>query len=262
MLAAVGNPNGRSNREVVRPWRNGSDVTGRSAGKFIIDFAEMSEADAALYEAPFEYVKRVVKPQRSTNNREHRRVFWWHHGETMGGLRAALAPLDRYIVTPMVAKHRLFVWLDKMVFPDQRLIVFAREDDYYFGVLHSRIHEVWSLATSSRHGMGNDPVYNNTTCFEAFPFPETTIDQREAIAQAAAELNRQREGWLDPPGATEAELKSRTLTNLYNQRPTWLANAHRALDDGVFAAYGWPADLADEEILARLLDLDLVRDPA
>jgi hypothetical protein len=106
MVDAIGNPNGRGNREVIRPWKNGADVTGRPAGKFIIDFSNMPQSEAAMYEVPFEYLRRVVKPQRSSNNREHRRLYWWHHGETMGGLRAALAPLTRYIATPMVAKHR------------------------------------------------------------------------------------------------------------------------------------------------------------
>ena len=149
--------------------------------------------------------------------------------------------------------------------PDSRLYVFARDDDYFFGVLHSRIHEVWALATSSRHGVGNDPTYNNTTCFETFPFPwppgqEPADDPRvEAIAQAARELVQLRDAWLNPPGASDADLKKRTLTNLYNARPTWLDNAHRKLDAAVFAAYGWPADLSDEEILARLLALNLAR---
>jgi len=67
------------------------------------------------------------------------------------------------------------------------------------------------------------------------------------------------DAWLNPPGASEAELKKRTLTNLYNQRPTWLDNAHRKLDAAVFAAYGWPCDLTGEEILERLLALNLAR---
>jgi hypothetical protein len=69
-------------------------------------------------------------------------------------------------------------------------------------------------------------------------------------------------GWLNPPGATAAELKSRTLTNLYNQRPTWLTTVYAQLDNAVFEAYDWPADLGDEEILARLLELNLSREPA
>ncbi len=101
--------------------------------------------------------------------------------------------------------------------------------------------------------------YTPTTCFETFPFPRPDDAQRAAIGEAAARLNELREGWLNPPGATETELKKRTLTNLYNQRPTWLANAHDVLDAAVAAAYGWPASLTDAEILERLLALNLER---
>ena len=55
------------------------------------------------------------------------------------------------------------------------------------------------------------------------------------------------------------QLAVRTLTNLYNERPTWLDLAHRKLDEAVFAAYGWPVDLSDDELLARLLELNLQR---
>lgn len=109
------------------------------------------------------------------------------------------------------------------------------------------------------------PRYTPTTTFETFPFPwppgqEPTDDPRvQAIAQAAQELNAKRQAWLNPPGMAEAELKKRTLTNLYNARPTWLDLAHKKLDAAVAAAYGWPADLSDEEILARLLALNLER---
>ncbi|HCF99516.1 MAG TPA: class I SAM-dependent DNA methyltransferase [Chloroflexi bacterium] len=256
------NPDGRSNRDVLFPFLNGEDITGRSRGYWIVDFGQRSEHEAALYQATFEYVRLHVKPLRDQNNDRQRREYWWRHGRSGGKMRAAIGGLHRYAATPRVAKHRLFKWIPSVTAPDSRLFVFARDDDFFFGVLHSRVHEVWSLATSSRHGVGNDPTYNNTTCFETFPFPEPSDEQREPIATAAAELNGLREGWLNPPGAAEAELKSRTLTNLYNQRPTWLANAHRALDEAVFDAYGWPADLGDQELLARLLELNLLREPA
>ena len=112
--------------------------------------------------------------------------MWWQHGETVPGLRAAIAPLQRFIVTPRVARHRLFVWVPTETLPDSRLYAFARDDDYFFGVLHSKVHELWALATSSRHGVGNDPTYNSTTCFETFPFPSPTDEQRDAIAPHAA----------------------------------------------------------------------------
>ena len=182
-------------------------------------------------------------------------------------MRRAQRTLERCLATPYVTKHRLFAWLDSRIVPADGLFIFARADDYFFGVLHSRVHETWALATSSRHGVGNDPTYNNTTCFETFPFPwppcqEPADDPRvQAIAQAARALAQLRDRWLNPLGASEAELKGRTLTNLYNQRPTWLAEGHRVLDDAVLDAYGWPHDLADEAILERLLALNLAREP-
>ena len=107
--------------------------------------------------------------------------------------------------------------------------------------------------------MEDRPTYTPTTCFETFPFPEPDDAQRAAIGHAAARLNELREGWLNPPDATEAELKKRTLTNLYNQRPTWLANAHATLDAAVADAYAWPANLPDPAILENLLAFNLQR---
>ena len=149
--------------------------------------------------------------------------------------------------------------------PAHKLIAFARDDDYFLGILQCRVHELWSLRLCSWQGVGNDPVYTPTTCFETCPFPwapgrEPQADPRvQAVAAAARELVQLRNAWLNPPGAADADLKKRTLTNLYNQRPTWLDNAHKALDAAVFAAYGWPAGLSDDEILARLLALNLER---
>ncbi len=267
-LLTAPNPHGRDSSEVVRPFLNASDITRRSRNMHIIDFGTMSLEEASLFEHPFEYVRRYVKPERDKNRRARRREFWWQHGETVPGLRDAIASLERYIATPRVAKHRLFVWVTARTLPDSRLYMFAREDDYFFGVLHSRVHEVWVLATSSRHGDGSGggrPTYNNTTCFETFPLPwppgqEPADDPRvAAIAAAARELVGLREGWLNPEGASERELKRLTLTNLYNARPTWLDLAHQRLDAAVLAAYGWPADLGGEALLARLLALNLAR---
>ena len=270
MLSAGGNPNGRSNSDVIRPWLNGTDITGRPSGKWIIFFGvDMSMHNAALYEKPFEYVRTKVKASREEIRSEERSTLkWWLHQRPRPEMWAALHDKAYYIVTPRVAKHRIFVWAEARTIPDSRLVVIARDDDYFLGVLHSRVHQVWALATSSRHGDGSEggrPTYNATTCFETFPFPwppgrEPKRDPRvKAIAQVAHELVQQRDAWLNPSGATEAELKKRTLTNLYNERPTWLDLAHRKLDEAVFDAYGWPHDISDEEILAPLLALNLER---
>jgi len=234
---------------------------------WIIDFGvEMSEEDAAKYEQPFAYVLENIKKQRDAANKSWYHAEWWLHYATRPAMRKAIEVLPRYIATPTVAKHRLFVWLTNPTLPDHQLIVFARSDDYFFGVLHSRLHELWARRTGTQLREAESGArYTPTTTFETYPFPwppgqEPPDDPCvQAIAAAAHELNQLRENWLNPPGASAAELKKRTLTNLYNQRPTWLQHAHRKLDAAVFAAYGWPPDLTDEDILARLLALNLER---
>jgi hypothetical protein len=170
-------------------------------------------------------------------------------------------------VTPEVSKYRLFVWMKTDILPDHKLHVIARSDDYAMGVLQSKAHVHWSLRLGST--LEDRPSYNSATVFTTFPFPyppgtEPTEDDSpviRAIADAARELVRLRDNWLNPEPVegkpiSEDDLKKRTLTNLYNARPEWLANAHRSLDESVLAAYGWPSNLTDQEILARLLTLN------
>jgi methylase of polypeptide subunit release factors len=339
------NPNGKSNAVVIAPWRNGQSIAGRESDSWIVDFGvALSVDESSLFEAPFSHVVANVKPERDKNNREAYKKYWWRFGEPRPAMRLALEPIPRYIVTPRVAKHRYFVWFHKAVSPDSRLFVIARADDTTFGILSSRVHELWSLAQASIHGDGSDggrPTYNAKSCFETFPFPAgltpaDTAHQRTealeggalipadlpdtlaaenskpnqppapvhqaqaatktiaprpaamAIAQAVQRLNTLRQAWLNPPEWTdtvpevvplgmaaspypdrtvpkpgfEKDLSKRTLTNLYNQRPAWLAAAHAQLDAAVAAAYGWAdytADMPDDEILRRLLALNLER---
>jgi type II restriction/modification system DNA methylase subunit YeeA len=150
---------------------NATDLVGRCRNLSIIDFGEMSESEAALFEGPFELVKVRVKPARMKNNDRQRREYWWRLGRSGKELREAKAGKARLIATPRVAKHRLFAWVSAELVPDSRLYIFAKDDDYFFGILHSRIHEVWTLANCTWHGVGNDPTYVSGTCFETYPFP-------------------------------------------------------------------------------------------
>jgi type II restriction/modification system DNA methylase subunit YeeA len=238
----------------------------RLPSKWIIYFGEMPEQEAALYEQPFEYIRESVYPERQRNNELRARVKWWQHRRPATDMRQVVSRRARYIITPRVAKHRLFSWVPATTLPDDGTYVFARDDDYFFGVLQSRLHELWARRTGTQLREAESGFrYTPTSTFETYPFPwpprqEPQDDPRvQAIAEAARELVAKRDAWLNPPGATEAELKKRTLTNLYNQRPTWLDLAHKKLDAAVFDAYGWPHDLTDEQILERLLALNLER---
>jgi hypothetical protein len=220
---ALPNPNHRSNAEALKPSWNGLDATRRPRDGWIIDFGTtMSEMEASLFEAPFQYVVEHVKPERIQNPRPIRAKYWWRHGDPQPAMRAALKGLFRYMATPHVSKHRFFVWMDKSILPDKMLIVTARSDDTTFGILHSRFHELWSLRMGT--SLEDRPRYTPTTTFETFPFPagltpadtqgtalpeppglllppvaETRRHLARAIAQAAVDLNQKREAWLNPP---------------------------------------------------------------
>ena len=255
------------------------------------------EREAAFYDSVFHHVKTHAEKARGESRSKIKN--WWLHERPRVDMRKGLEGLDRFIVTATLAKHRLFVWMTSPSLPDHQLIAFARSDDYFFCVLHSRLHETWALKLGTR--LETRPRYTPTTSFEKFPFPQPTKEQEAAVAAAAKELDALRNNWLNPPDWTKTEtlefpgsvagpwrryvhdanargigtvrftrtvakdsgsaarLKKRTLTNLYNEMPTWLKNAHAALDTAVFAAYGWPLDLDSEAILARLLEINLTR---
>ena len=288
------NPNGKSNSDVVKPWANGLELSRRPQDQWIIDYGnDMSDQQAAMYAEPFAYVQQHVRPERETKSDHSLCNFWWRFGRPRTEMRAAMQGLPRFVATVAHSKHRFFVWLPISTSPDQALITFARDDDTTFGILHSRAHEIWSLRMCTFLGVGNDPRYTPTTCFESFPFPEgltpnipaadyASDPRAQRIATAAQALVQARDRWLNPPEWTErvpevvagypdriiakagheADLKKRTLTNLYNTRPAWLANLHDALDTAVAAAYRWEWPLTDDEILRHLFELNQSRSAA
>ena len=299
-MLTLPNAHGRPNSDVVRPFVNGKMVLQGKPHDWIVDFAlEEDENKVSLYENPFSYLASSVKPARQRNREQRQRKYWWLHRRNAVEMRTAIAPLGRFIVTAGLSKHRIFTWMSHPVLPDHQLIVFARSDDCFFGVLHSRVHEVWARAQGTQLRERESGFrYTPTTCFETFALPRPTEEQTAAIAAAAKELDDLRNGWLNPPEWTReevlefpgsadgpwaryvhnpddrgigtvryprivpadeacaAKLKKRTLTNLYNERPTWLDLAHRKLDEAVFVAYGWDPAMSDEQLLESLLALN------
>jgi len=294
------NAHGRPNSDVLRPWINGMDVSRRWSGFWIIDFGPKLPVDkAAGYQAPFAKLEGGAKSFRAHNKRDVYRQKWWIHAEPRPELRKAVKSLSRFLVTLSTSKHRLFAWVQQPTLPDQQVYVFARDDDYFFGVLHSRFHEVWALKLGTR--LETRPRYTPTTCFETFPLPEPNEQQKINISAAAKELNELRDNWRNPPEWTVTrvlefpgsidgpwsrlvvdadergigtvyyprveprdeecakKLAKRTLTNLYNERPAWLSHAHAKLDVAVATAYGFAIDLTDEQILEKLLALNIER---
>src|SRR5207253_9464068 len=125
------------------------------------------------------------------------RENWWIYAESRPAMRESFSSHSRFLATCMVAKHRMFVWLDTVSLPANVVIAFGRSDDFFLGLLQSKFHDVWALKQGTR--LETRPRYTPTTCFETFPFPKPNEQQKIDIAAAAKELNELRENWLNPP---------------------------------------------------------------
>ncbi|MHB8764596.1 MAG: class I SAM-dependent DNA methyltransferase, partial [Deferrisomatales bacterium] len=258
----------------IRPYLNGRDLNQRPRGVMVIDLHGLAAEDVRdRYPAVYQWVHDRVKPERDLNREPYRRDKWWLFGRKNTELRTALTGLSRYIATTETSKHRFFVFLDGGVCPDNMLVNVALDDAYFLGVLSSRVHITWALAAGARLGVGNDPRYTKSRCFDPFPFPTPTEPQKARIRDLAERLDAHRKRQL-------AHHEGLTLTNMYNvlarlrsgeeltaaERAiheqglvSVLRELHDALDAAVFDAYGWPATLSDEQILERLVALNAER---
>ena len=258
----------------IRLYRNGRDITGLSRGVMVIDlFGLTAEQVRSRFPEVYQWVWDRVKPERDQNRMPYRQQNWWLFGATNRDLRNALQGLPRYISTVETAKHRFFVFLDASILPDNMLVNIALDDAFFLGILSSKVHVAWALAAGGRLGVGNDPRYNKTRCFDPFPFPDCSEQQKKKIRQLAESLDahRKRQQALHPDV---------TLTDMYNVLAklssgevltddeqgiyedglvSVLQQFHRELDAAVFEAYGWPQDLITEELLQRIVALNAQR---
>ena len=253
----------------VRPYLNGRDLSSRPRGVFVIDFGLGGEDVARQTPVLYDLVRTRVKPERDGNNRKTYRDHWWRFGEARIELRNALAGLDRYIATPYVSKHHYMVILDAEIAPDEKIVAIATSEGFVMGVLSSLIHASWARAAGSRLGAGNDPTYNNSLCFDPFPFPTPAPDLRAKIDDVAERLDEHRKAAL-------ARDERVTMTGMYNvveklrsgealtpkERYVHqiaacgvLRDLHDELDRLVAEAYGWPWPMECDEILERLVAL-------
>ncbi len=252
-MLADSNPNGRPNSDVIKRYIIGSDLNGKPKERWLIDFGTMSEADAKLYNLPYRHCLDHVKPVRDKNRREHRRKYWWMFNDATPALNDAIGQLSRYIGTCQVSKHRYFQFVDATLTPDVTVTNFGRSDDYFLGILESCIHKIWTAAIGTQlREQESGQRYIISECFEKFPFPTPTGAQRTAVTNAAQILDTQRCNVCQPNGVYR-----RSMTSLYNENPPWLRSAHADLDRAVSDAYGWPVDLAENEILKRLVELNV-----
>ena len=255
------NPNGRRNADVLRRYIGAQEIVKKRPARWLIDFNQMTQGEAEEYLVPFAHVLENVKPERDKNRREARKRSWWIHGESRPAMRRAMESLERYIVTPRVSKHPVYVWLSKTDLPSGALSVIATDLDFDYGVLNSRVHLVWRDHRQST--LEDRPQYTNEV-FESFPFPPTDEAHRSDVEKWAKHLDAVRAQLLQADS-------SRTMTKLYNDltalrgssgstHPIYpLLVAHDKLDEAVATAYGWEWPLSDEQVLERLLSENLRR---
>jgi hypothetical protein len=254
---------------VVHPYRNGRDLTDQPRNVMVIDLYGMTEAQVRkTYPAIYQHLLQTVKPEREQNNREVRKKNWWLFGEPNPGLHQMLQGLDRYIATVETAKHRVFQFLDGATVPDNKIVAIASSDAYHLGILNSRIHGAWALAAGGFLGVGNDPVYVKSRCFEPFPFPAASEAQQAIIRELSEELDAHRKAAYER-GVRLAQMynllerlrSGEALTEKEKEQDakglvSLLLALHQRLDAAVAQAYGWPVDLSDAAILERLVALN------
>lgn len=258
----------------IRSYRNGRDLASTPRHVMAIDlFGLRAEEVRERYPEVYQHVLGTVKPERDANNRESYRLNWWIFGEPRKELRPALEGLSCYIATVETSKHRTFQFLDGAILPDNMLVVAASDDAFHLGVLSSRVHTTWALRAGGWLGVGNDPRYSKSRCFDPFPFPDPDDLLKSKIADIAEKLDGHRK-------AVQAAHPDVTLTEMYNVLEKLrvggeltareeevkaealvlvLKDYHDELDAAVVRAYGWPHGLGDEEILGRLVALNRER---
>ncbi|MEM6649551.1 MAG: DNA methyltransferase [Pseudomonadota bacterium] len=259
-------------KSIIRPFKNGRDIMQVSRDCFVIDSIGLSESELKTqFPQVFQILMDRVKPERDQNNREIRRRRWWLFGETASVSRPALNSLPRYISSTRTAKHRVFSFEKSCTLTESAIINIAMDRGETLAVLSSRIHVKFSLAAGGT--LEDRPVYNNSLCFDPFPFPDLTDDQRTRLRALGEELDAHRK-------RQQAAHPKLTLTQMYNvleklragetiegkDREIYdqgligiLKDLHDQIDAAVAEAYDWPADLSDEDILFRLVALNKER---
>lgn len=256
----------------IRPLRNGKDLLRKPRGVYAIDMSGITSATQLQAQFPhvFQHLYTYVYPERTQNNDPKLKQSWWLFRRSNELCRSMLQGLESYIVTVETAKYRTFFLIEGSVLAEHGTISFGISDAYFLGVLSSRVHVTWALAAGGRMGVGNDPRYNKTLCFDPFPFPECSQETRSRIRDLALSLDSHRK-------RQQGEHPKITITDMYNVFEklntgsqldskekliyeqclvSVLKQLHDDLDAAVFGAYGWPRSLSEEEILQRLVDLN------
>ncbi|MEO7932229.1 MAG: DNA methyltransferase [Chthoniobacterales bacterium] len=259
---------------VVKPFVIARDLAQVSRKARVIDFYPFEQEDVRRrFPSLFQWVLTRVKPERDVNPVEERRRNWWLFTRPIPALRGAVSSLNRYIAVPRTAKWFTFQFVSAETRPDTSVVAIVTDDAWILGVLSSRIHLAWAVSMAGRLGVGNDTRYQHQETFNPFPFPAADEETKARIRSLGEELDAHRKRvQTQHPGLSltamynvlEALRAGRALTAkeqiIHDQGlVSILRQLHDELDAAVAAAYGWPANLLDAEILTRLVALNAER---
>ena len=236
------------NARVLLPYLNGKDLNSRpdsSASRWVVDFHDWTETEAATYRLPYDYARRLVRSERLTKSAEVRRHPWWQFWRRRPALYAAISDLDRVIVMARVSNTVMPAIVPTGQVISEQIISFASSETALFALLSSAPHYWWVIRYCSTIGAGAGIRYTPSDVFETLPGPEVTAEMRELSSR------------LDTFRGELMLARQVGLTATYNLVHNWnctdediaeLREIHRAIDVAVVRAYGW------DDLLAAGLD--------
>jgi len=248
---------------VMHRYLNGVDaLTGNERVRYVLDFEQCSQLEAAAIPGAFEWVRLKVLPareskakqgvDRSGKMRPHHRAFlsrWWQLSFGRPEMLSVIKPLSRYLACAYVTKRPIFVFISSGIRPSNLIQVFGFDDNYSFGILQSNTHWQWFITKCGK--LTERFRYSSESVYDTFPWPQKpTKKQIGAVAEAGREVRRIRAGALK---GIKGGLRAlyRTL-ELPGKNP--LKDAHAALDSAVLEAYGFSAK---KDLLAQILALNM-----
>jgi hypothetical protein len=267
-----------SSKSIINLLFNGDDISERSRDLFVIDTHGLTEEYlASSYPAIYQHLRDSVYAERQINRDPKLRKYWWLFRRSNEKVRESIIGLKRFIVTSETSKHRVFVFLDSDCKPEHKLVVIGSEDSYVIGILSSKVHVAWALSCAAKRGV--TPVYPKNFCFDRFPFPDPTPEQKQKIRELGDRLDSHRKqvqaahpdititGMYNLLEKLRAGEPFTDIDRAYNNRAlvSTLKQIHDDLDTAVFAAYGWqdlagkPTAEITETILERLVALNAER---
>ena len=240
-------------RGLVVDYMSGEDLNGTptvSATRKVINFGEMTFEQARAHPDLLAVLERDVMPERARSARDQYRKYWWRLGERQPTMQNSIGGLRRYLAVSQVGSHCAFAFVPRSVLPSNLLTVFAFDVFLAFGVMQSRVHEVWARFFGS--SMKDDLRYVPADCCGTFPFPAGVLEaaRGDAAAQALPAVQR-----LEDIGQRYYEFRAKLmvdhnegLTATYNRfhdpeerdaSILRLRELHAEMDRAVLDAYGW-----------------------